>query len=198
MPMPTVNDLAQVGHRVAATHGWAAAKAFKAYVWSEQDQAAIAACASKILKLFPQASRNEDLLSATLAFQLQRRLQAPIYLVAGALSVNGVTVCGDQLPSSDGNPFDADALPWERHLWIMVGPHVVDATIFRLANRPDCPSALARHVHSVFGPDKGLYVDHWRRTRRVGLEYDPRYILSNGDMDNLLSAAYILISGGAL
>jgi hypothetical protein len=196
--MPTVNDFAQLGQRVAATHGWAAAKAFKAYVWSEQDQAAIAACASKILKLFPQATRNDDLLSATLAFQLQRRLQVPVYLVAGALSVDGVLVRRGQLPSGEGNPFAADALPWDGHLWIMIGPHVVDATIFRLANRPDCPSVLARHVHSVFGPDKGLYVDHWRRTRRVGLEYDPHYVLGDEDMDKLLSAAYDLINDGAL
>lgn len=195
--MPTVNDLAQLGQRVAATHGWAAAKAFKAYAWNEQDQAAIAACASKILKLFPQAARNEDLLSATLAFQLQRQLKGPVYLVAGALSVNGVIVRGGQIPSGEGDPFATDARPWEGHLWIMVGPHVVDATIFRLANRPDCPSALARHVHSVFGSDKGLYVDHWRRTRRVGLEYDPHYVLSDDNMDQLLSAAYILINDGA-
>lgn len=196
--MPTVNDLAQLGQRVAATHGWAAAKAFKAYVWSEQDQAAIAACASKILKLFPQGARNEDLLSATLAFQLQRRLQVPVYLVAGALSVDGVLVCHGQLRSGEGNPFAADVLPWQRYLWIMVGPHVVDAAIFRLANRTDCPSALVRHVHSVFGLDKGLYVDHWRRTRRVGLEYDPHYVLSDEDMDNLLSAANTLINDCAL
>lgn len=190
--MPTVDDLAQLGRRVAATYGWAAAKAFKAYVWSEQDQAAIAACASKTLTLFPPAARNEDLLTATLAFQLQRRLQTPVYLVAGTLSVDGVPI-----PLGRSELLASDALSWQGHLWIMVGPYIIDATIFRLANLPDCPSALARHVHSMFGPNKGLYADHWRRSRRVGLDYDPEHVLSDDEMDELLNAAYRLIGDSA-
>ena len=168
-----MNDLVQLGQCVAATDESAAAKAFKAYVWCEQDKAGIATCASKIFKLFPQSEANEDLLSATLASQLQRRLQVDVSLVAGALSVDGVLVCRGQLPSGKSSPYAADALPWDEHLWIMIGPHLIDANIFRLANRPGCPSDLQRHVHSVFGSQNGLYVDHWRLTRRVGLKYDP-------------------------
>lgn len=194
--MPALNDLAQLGQRVAATHGWAAARAFKAYVWSEQDQAGIAACASDILKLFPPSADNASLLTATLAFQLQRRVGAPIYLVAGTLSVGGVAVRSGRLPSDGSSPFAAGAPAWPGHLWIMAGPNVIDAAIFRLANSPDCPPVLARHVHSVFGPDKGLYADHWRQSRRQGLEYDPQYVLSQSDMDALLATAYGLINDG--
>jgi hypothetical protein len=79
----------------------------------------------------------------------------------------------------------------------MVGPHIVDAAIFRLANSPDCPPALARHVHSLFGSDKGLYADHWRHARRIGLDYDPHHVLSDEDMNKLLNAAYRLIKDGA-
>lgn len=192
--MPAAHDLTQIGQRVAATHGWAAAKAFKAYVWSEQDRAGIAACAADILKMFATIAGKDDLLSATLAFQLQRRLQAPVHLVAGTLSVDGVPVRGDHLPFDGSSSFAAEAPAWRGHLWIMVGPHIVDTTIFRLANSPDCPPILARHVHSVFGSDKGLYADHWRRSKRIGLDYDPLYILSEADMTRLLADAYLLIA----
>lgn len=191
--MPAVQDLAHLGQRVAATHGWPAAKAFKAYAWTEEDRAVIATCASQVLKVFPGTAGNEDLLAATLAFQLQRRLDAPVHLVAGALAVDGVTVRADRLPPDGTSPFAAEGPAWRGHLWVMVGPHVVDATIFRLANGADCPPPLARHVHSVFGPDKGLYADHWRRSRRMGLEYDPLYVLSEADTEQLMTAAYRLM-----
>lgn len=194
--MPALNDLALLGQRVAATHGWAAAKAFKAYTWTESDRAEIAACASEILKVFPKAAGNEDLLSATLAFQLQRRLQAPVHLIAGTLSVGGIAVRSDRLPSDGSSPFAVEAEPWRGHLWVMVGPHIVDTTIFRLANGADCPAVLARHVHSVFGPDKGLYANHWRNSRKVGLEYDPQYVLSDDDTTLLMTAAYRLMTDG--
>ncbi|MET0366191.1 MAG: hypothetical protein ABW169_16225 [Sphingobium sp.] len=195
--MPAANDLAKIGRRVAASHGWAAAKAFKAYVWSEDDRADIATSASEILKMFPKAAGNEDLLNATLAFQLQRRLDAPVHLVAGTLNVDGLPVRSDQLPHDGTSPFAAGAPIWRGHLWVMVGPHIIDAAIFRLANTPDCPPALARHIHLVFGPDKGLYADHWLRSRRVGLEYDPQYVLNEEDETQLLAAAFGLMSGGA-
>lgn len=195
--MPAPADLVQLGQRVAATHGWAAARAFKAYVWNERDRAEIAACASDILKLFPATAGQEASLSATLAFQLQRRLQAPVHLVAGTLSVEGVAVRTDRISSDGTSPFAAGAPAWRGHLWIMVGPHIVDVAIFRLANAPDCPPILARHVHSWFGSDKGLYADQWRHARRIGLDYDPLHVLSEEDVNHLLNAAYRLIKDGA-
>ncbi|MEO7467361.1 MULTISPECIES: hypothetical protein [Sphingobium] len=195
--MRALSDLVQLGRLVAATHGWPAARTFKAYDWSEQDRAGIASGAADILKLFPATAGQEQSLSATLAFQLQRRLDAPVHLVAGTLRVEGMAVRQDRLPSDGTSPFAADAPAWRGHLWIMVGPHVVDAAIFRLANAADSNPVLARHVHGMFGSDKGLYADHWRQARRVGLDYDPLYVLSEEDMSHLLNAAYRLIKDGA-
>lgn len=195
--MPPVKDLAQLGQRVAATHGWATAKAFKAYAWTEADQARIAATAADLLKVFPRQAGSGMLLSTALAVQLERRLDAPVVLVAGTLSIDGMPVQGDRRlfdgPQIFGEVGGEPA--WNGHLWIMVGAHVVDVAIFGLARSADCRPELARHVHSVFGPDKGLYADEWRRSRRVGLEYEPQYVLSPEDVDRLMTAAYRLMSG---
>ncbi|WP_337459399.1 hypothetical protein [Novosphingobium sp. Rr 2-17] len=179
---------------MAATHGWSAAKAFKAYSWGEEDQATIAACAADVLRVFPKQAGTESLLNATLAIQFERRLQKPVHLVAGTLSVDGVPVRGDRMPFDGASVFAAAEPAWPGHLWVMVGPHVVDAAIFRSANSPDCPPALARHVHSVFGSDKALYADQWRRSRRLGLEYEPQYVLSADDVTRLMAAAYRLMT----
>ncbi|MFT4053423.1 MAG: hypothetical protein QM681_02870 [Novosphingobium sp.] len=193
--MPPVKDLVQLGQRVAATHGWPAARAFKAYAWTEADQARIAGCAADLLKVFPKQVGTGMLLSAALAVQLERHLDAPVHLVAGTLSIDGVPVRGDRQPFDGAQVFAADEPAWDGHVWIMVGAHVVDVAIFGLARSADCRPELARHVHSVFGQDKGLYADQWRRARRVGLEYEPQYVLSREDVDRLMAAAYRLLSG---
>ncbi|PNU06887.1 hypothetical protein [Novosphingobium guangzhouense] len=193
--MLPVKDLAQLGQRVAATHGWAAAKAFKAYTWTEPDQARIAGCAADLLKVFPQQPGTGILLSAALAVQLERHLDAPVHLVAGTLSIDGMPVRGNRASFDGPHVFGAEPPVWDGHVWVMVGAHIVDVAIFGLARSADCRPELARHVHSVFGPDKGLYADQWRRSRRMGLEYEPQYVLSDDEVNRLMTAAYHLISG---
>lgn len=193
--MRPAKDLVQLGQRVAATHGWEAAKAFKSYAWSEGDQARVAGCATDLLKVFPKEPKALGLLNAALAVQLERHLSAPIHLVAGTLSVDGMAVRGDRMPF-DGPALFAGSTPaWDGHLWVMVGPHVVDAAIFRMAYSADCPPELARHIHSVFGPGKALYADQWRRSRRLGLDYEPQYVLSTEELNSLMTAAYHLMAG---
>lgn len=192
--MLPVKDLTQLGQRVAASHGWPAAKAFKSYAWSEADQAGIATCASSLLKVFPQQAGTTGPLSAALAVQLERHLKAPVHLVAGTLSLDGVPVCGDRRPFDGPGLFGQSNPEWRGHLWVMVGPHVVDVAIFRMAYSADCPSDLARHVLSVFGPDKALYADQWRKSRRLGLEYEPQYVLSHEDVTRMMTTAYHLMT----
>jgi len=191
-------DLIQLGTLVAAQHGWAAAKAFKAYEMPDVDKARLAACAVEILKVFPKAASEDRAasawLSAALAVQLERHLSAPVQVVAGVLSVDGTPVHGRREPVDGPAVFGAEDLHWSGHVWVMVGPYVADIAIFREAGSANCPAELARHVHSVFGPDKGLYVDHWRRTRRSGLGYEPQYVLSSEEVTRLMGGAYRLIS----
>jgi len=207
--MTVTKDLTQLGKLVAARHGWAEAKAFKAYAMPNADKARLAASAVEILKVFrtagadgAEAGEGKPMaawLSAALAVQLERHLSAPVHVVAGVLSVDGRPVYGAPV-SSGGEPVDgpavfgAEELRWGGHVWVMVGPYVVDIGIFRAANSADCPAELARHVHSVFGQDKGLYVDQWRRTRRTGLGYEPQYVLSRDEVTQLMGGAYRMIA----
>ena len=75
----------------------------------------------------------------------------------------------------------------------MMGDYIVDISIFRSAYSADGPARLARHIDLNFGPDKGLYVDQWKRTRRVGLDYEPQYVLSADEVTTLMGGAFHLI-----
>lgn len=191
--MTPAQDIAQLGRLVAARHGWAEAKAFKVYQPGDADRAIMARCAVDLLKVFPKAPGTAALLTGAFAVQLGRHLAAPVHVVAGGLSVDGQPVSGDR-PAAGAVDIAAQAgIARGEHAWVMVGAHVLDIAIFRMAYSSNCPPMLARHVHSVFGQDKGLYVDHWRRARQLGLGYTPRRVLGAEEVTTLMGGAYAVM-----
>lgn len=173
--MSTLKDMVQLGQKVAGQHGWAVAKAFKAYAMSDADRAVLSACALDLLQLFPAIPDASALMSAALAVSLERRMAAPVQVVSGTLWVDGV------------NPFAQD------YSWVMIGPYVVDLALFRTAYAAWGPARLAKHIDLVFGPGKGVYVDLWKRTARHGLRYDPRDVLGSEDVTRLMGEAFHII-----
>ncbi|MBT0668844.1 hypothetical protein HT136_10750 [Novosphingobium profundi] len=188
--MSSIKDSAQLGKLVAHHHGWAAAKTFKTYALNETDQAALSRAARDLLKVFPQVPRAGALMSAALAVTLERQIAAPIHLVAGTLSLEGAPVIGDGGSFDGAEVFAGPQFDWDGHVWLMMGPQVVDIGLFRLAYSGEGPARLAKHVDLVFGPGKALYVDHWSRTRKQGLRYEPHYVLSSEEVTRLMGHAF--------
>lgn len=173
-------DVTALNLLIAARSGWPAAKAFKLYAPSEDDKTVIAATARDLLRAFPAEARAAPALSAALAVQLERRLDAPIQLVGGTLRVDGVAV------------FD----PAAPHVWVMIGAYIADMTLFRIAYAPDAPPLLAQHVARTFGAGRGMYFDRWRHTRRLGLSYDAEAVLSEAEVTALVEQAHHMIQAG--
>lgn len=195
--MSTIKNMVQLGQLIASQHGWAAAKAAKFYELSEADQLAVSNCAINLLKKFPSGEGSGVLISAALAVSLEHHLQAPINVVAGTLTVEGAPVPGDRRPF-DGFLFGMSHPNWEGYAWVMIGPYVVDISIFRIAYSPEGPARVAKHVDLTFGPQKALYVDHWKRTRKMGLSYEPHYVLSAEEVTSLMGTAFHLIKQAQL
>lgn len=182
-------DLAALGKLIAHHHGWQAAKAFKSYQMDDGSRAKLSTAALEVLKAFPKISGACALMSAALAVRLEQDLSAPIYVVAGALSVENEPIFGGagEIPE---DIFANSDLNWDGHVWVMIGPYIADLSIFRSAYSNYGPPRLSKHVELVFGPNKGLYVDHWKRTRQMGLGYDPRYVLSDAEVTALMGGAF--------
>ena len=191
--MSEIKDITQLGKLIAIQHGWAAAKAFKSYEMNEADRSALSHCAVDLLKIFPPVPGACAMMSAALAVGLERLMQAPIHVVAGTLAVEGVPVFGDRKPFDGSQVFGAANLDWDGHAWVMVGSYVVDISIFRTAYSAKGPARLAKHIDLTFGPKKGLYVDHWKRTRQLGLNYEPQYVLSADEVTQLMGGAFHMI-----
>jgi hypothetical protein len=191
--MSVMKDITQLGKLVAAKHGWSTAKAFKAYEMSEADRAAITGCAVDLLKVFPTTPGACALMSAAFAVQLERFVNGPVQVIFGTLTVEGVPVFGDRSAIDAAALFSAGDLDWAGHAWVMIGPYIADISIFRTAYSRFGPAILSRHIDLKFGPNKGLYVDHWKRTRQVGLGYEPQYVLSADEVTRLMGGAFKVI-----
>ncbi len=194
--MSAIKDIAHLGKLVAAQHGWPAAKAFKAYAMNDADREALSRCAIDLLKVFPPIPGACALMSASLAVSLERCLEAPIHVVAGTLAVDGVPVFGNREPFDGPKVFSASNPDWDGHVWVMVGANIVDVSLFRTAYSRHAPPRLAKHIDLVFGPNKGLYVDRWKRTSQLGLSYEPQYVLSADEVTGLMGGAYHVIKQG--
>jgi len=186
--MSSVKTIAQLGRLVAHHHGWPAAKAFKAHGLSDAERAAVSKSALDLLRVLPGTAGA--LMSAALAVRLETVLAAPVQVVAGTLAVEGIPVLGPSAPF-DGAAAFADPEPaFDGHVWVMIGATIVDVTLFRLAYAAEGPARLARHVDLAFGPGKALFVDDWKHAARLGLGYEPQYVLSAQEVTRLMGGAY--------
>lgn len=160
---------------------------------NDSDRAVLSQCALDLLKVFPPMPGACALMSASLAGTLERRMTAPVHVVAGTLAVDGEPVFGDRKPFDGPAVFAASNPDWDGHVWVMIGPYVVDVSLFRTAYSRHGPPRLAKHINLAFGPNKGLYVDRWKRTGQLGLGYEPQYVLSAEEVTSLIGGAYHVI-----
>jgi hypothetical protein len=112
------------------------------------------------------------------------------------LAVDGEPVFGDRRTFDGPQLFSTSNPDWDGHVWVMIGSYIVDISIFRTAYSGLGPARLAKHIDLAFGPNKGLYVDRWRRTAQLGLSYEPQYVLSADEVTRLMGGAYHVIKQG--
>jgi hypothetical protein len=178
MSTPTIHTSADLGKLIAQTHGWPAAKAFKAYALRDADRLTLSQAAVDLLKLFPPMPEASALMSAALAVTLEKRLGAPVQVIAGTLSVEGIPTLAPSQSAPSG------------HIWLMLGATVVDVALFRIAYSREAPARLAKHIDLTFGPNQALYVAPWRQTAKHGLTYAPVRALPAEEVTSLMAAAY--------
>jgi hypothetical protein len=181
---------------IASGNGPTVADAFRTFVPNDDARMIISETAKAVLQRFPTIPGACALMSATFCACLEQRLQAPIHVVAGMLTVNDEPVFGDGTPMDGNAVFGHSNLDWDGHAWVMVGPYVADISIFRTAYSSKSPLLLERHIYAKFGTGKGFYFRGWESTHKDGLGYHPQYVLSERQVISLLKGAKQVIEGG--
>lgn len=187
-------DMVALARLVANANGWERAKAFKRYALGDADRDAIVGIARDVLDWFPDMAGACTLMSAVLAARLAPVLAAPPVVAAGTLHAAGTMIFGDGRPFDGATVFSTSDPSWNGHAWVMAGSLVIDISMFRTAYSRYSPPALAHHILDVFGTGRGAYLDQWQATRGLGLDYVPRYVLSDAQVAVLDASAQELVA----
>lgn len=172
---------------IQRSHGREAADAYRAYAPTEDDIALLAHEATKVLAAFGNEPGACVLLSACCAAAFLEGRKAPLHVVAGSLSIEGVPIF------SDGKPFDGDAvfsqsnISWDGHAWLVLGDRMLDISLMRTAHSQKSPPALTRYVMDRLGSRRTPMV--CQVSEALGMAYVPQYVLRDDQITGLVKGA---------
>lgn len=169
---------------VAQFRGEDAAALWHAY--RSADLNLIGQSARELLADVPPSFGSCAMLSATWVAYLRDRYKIPAVAVAGDLILSQVPVfvCDQNLPNGDGAGHCSFG-NWSGHCWIEVGGYIGDLSIFRSAYKVNPNHHLARFVCSRFGFGRGAIVDQSSDLEKIGMQYMPKYILTDQQINAL-------------
>jgi hypothetical protein len=180
---------------IAASYTPAAVDNYRDFVPTDAELQALEKMGRDVLLCFPPMPGACAVMSAMYAAGLRRTLpDAPIFVVAGTLSVNKSRVFGDDDLSRDwGALFSSSNASWDGHCWLSFGPYIADVSMFRTAYSKYSPLLLARHVRERFGEGRGMMICKAAATENDGFIYMPQYVLTEAQITALFAGALSLI-----
>lgn len=175
---------------IVRSHSQAAADSYRAYIPTEAHLAVLAETGKDVLVHFPPMPAACAMMSALYAARMQMQSDAPVFVVAGVLSIGSMCVFGNDADTRDwGSAFNESNPSWDGHCWVMLGDYIADISIFRTAYSQHSPPVLAEHVAKQFGTGRGLLICKTAESRRLGFLYKPQCVLTEGQITALMNGA---------
>jgi len=175
---------------IALSHTAAAAETYRTFVPTDAQLRVLADTGRDVLLHFPVMPAACAMMSAFYAARLQTNTHAPVYVVAGALSIGTTCLFGKDADARDWRSAFSESNPsWDGHCWVMFGNLIADISIFRTAYPQYTPPPLARYVAERFGRGRGLLIGTAAETGKLGFHYKPQYVLTEGQITALISGA---------
>ena len=110
----------------------------------------------------------------------------PIHAVAGSLSIDNSNFFFEHSSKDDIKlAFAENNMDWDGHCWIMLGNYIGDASIFRTAYQ-GLNSTLKNYITSRFGTGRGLLIASIDDLKKMGIVYNPQYILTDSEITGLI------------
>jgi hypothetical protein len=183
-----------VGKLIAESHGTISAEAYHAFEPSGSDLTDLAEVGRKLLIAFPKLPAACLMMSALYAAGLRAVTKAPVYVVAGSLSIKGERIFGEDSDIDGSVRFSKSNPSWNGHAWLIFGSRLADVSIFRTAYSRESPPRLAAHVLDEFGVGCGLLICKIDDAVKSGLSYIPEYVLSDEQAASLARGALSFLS----
>jgi hypothetical protein len=170
------------------------AAAFAEFQPSEIEKTALIGVGKSILADCRPLAGSCMLMNALFAVRLRQATGAPTHVLAGGLSVAGDPIFGHRDANTASQSFDVSDPSWDGHAWLMFGPLIADASLLRTARSPAAHPVLRMHVRRQFGERAALLIDHYEDIAELELQFVPRHVLTNEEIDKLASGARLIFN----
>lgn len=148
----------------------------------------------KVLTIFPYTPGACALLTAMWVAFIRDNTKYPIHAVAGSLFIDGNHVFGnDSTANQIKKVFSDTNLDWDGHCWVIFGNLIADISLFRTAYSETSPLILKKKVLSEFGEGKGFFIAPIETSRKSGIVYEPKYVLTDDEIARLYKGARSMI-----
>jgi hypothetical protein len=179
-----------LGALITRSHSAAVAEAYRAFDPNKTLLALLADTGKDVLSQFPWMPGGCAIMSAVYVARLQMFTDAPVFAVAGELSVGDVCIFGKEASEPHWEAaFTTSDVSWDGHCWVAFGDYVADISIFRTAYSQVSPPLLARHIAERFGRGRGLLICRPSDFSQLGMSYRPRYVLKESQVTGLFLEA---------
>jgi len=165
-----------VSELIAETYGPEEAQRHLSSEISRADRERAEEAGDVVLTRSRVASRFCIYLSAMWTAILRDVFSLPAYCVTGDLRVRGQLVFGSSDPMVARTPGISNE-QWDAHCWLVLGPYLGDASIFRTAYAQSDRSNLKQAIVEQFGLGCGLMLMRDPEWLAEGFEYIPKYVL---------------------
>ena len=185
----------KVDQLIAASFTTTDAKAWRTFVPTSRQLDIVAKVGRDVLRHLRPIAAACVSMSVVYAAHLRRTAGIPSYVVAGSLRVGNVYVFGDGKAFDGRKVLSRSNSDWDGHAWVMVGNYLADVSIFRTVYSGKAHPVLTEHVRREFGDGHGLLICKHSAAPLSGLYYQPQYVLTEAQADEILLGAKWLFTG---
>ena len=143
------------------------------------DTQPIAQASLKTLNDIPRGFGQCVIMSAYLCALLTDEHKLPAVIVAGDLSISGISAFQTDIRIQQPNQPDIILNDWQGHCWVELGGLICDVSICRTADLSPDISNLRAFIHSNFGQGKGLIAIPVQNAIEQGMIYNPKEVFSD-------------------
>src|ERR1035441_3938195 len=119
---------------ITTSHTAAAAETHRTFIPTAEQLAVLKNTGEEVLRNFPLMAGACAMMSACYAACLQKKIEAPVHVVAGVLSIGTTCVFGENADTRDWRlAFSKSNPSWDGHCWVVFGDRLADISIFRTA-----------------------------------------------------------------
>lgn len=156
------------------------------YEVTSQDKNYIVTRGQEILENFPYIPKCCAPMSSMWAALIRDNTNIPAHVVAGCLNFKGKKLFGNDLKTDKiQDVFFNSNSSWDGHCWVMFGHLIGEISLFRTAYKEKQHVWLKRMVIESFGKGRGMLLATLSDAEKLGLQYQPQYILTDDQITGL-------------